>query len=91
MPLENIRHEVGMMLDDVNFRLAEAERQLATGTLRGKVDAAGELVLLRDRKAMGIPVLLISRQINRAQSAETVAIAWLPKPYDAADMVIAVA
>jgi hypothetical protein len=52
MPLEHIRHEVRLMLDDVNYRLAEAERQLATGTLRGRVDAAGELVFLRDRKAI---------------------------------------
>lgn len=41
-------------------------------------------------KALGIPVLLISGQISRAHSAQTVAIASLPKPYDAADMVLAV-
>ena len=41
-------------------------------------------------KALGIPVLLISGQISRARSAQTVAIASLPKPYDAADMVLAV-
>lgn len=41
-------------------------------------------------KAMGIPVLLISGQTSRARSARTVAIASLPKPYDAADMVRAV-
>lgn len=42
-------------------------------------------------KAMGIPVLLISGQVSRARSAQTVAIGSLPKPYDAADMVLAVA
>jgi DNA-binding response OmpR family regulator len=42
-------------------------------------------------KALGIPVLLISGQVSRAHSAKTVAIASLPKPYDAADMVRAVA
>jgi CheY-like chemotaxis protein len=42
-------------------------------------------------KALGIPVLLISGQVSRARSARTVAIASLPKPYDAADMVLAVA
>jgi DNA-binding response OmpR family regulator len=42
-------------------------------------------------KALGIPVLLISGQVSRARSAQTVAIASLPKPYDAADMVLAVA
>jgi len=42
-------------------------------------------------KALGIPVLLISGQVSRASSAKTVAIASMPKPYDAADMVLAVA
>ncbi|CAN5463619.1 hypothetical protein BH10PSE4_BH10PSE4_40430 [soil metagenome] len=41
-------------------------------------------------KALGIPVLLISGQVSRASSAKTMAIASLPKPYDAADMVLAV-
>lgn len=41
-------------------------------------------------KALNIPVLLISGQVSRARSASTVAIASLPKPYDAADMVLAV-
>lgn len=42
-------------------------------------------------KTLGIPVLLISGQVSRARSAKTVAIGSLPKPYDAADMVLAVA
>lgn len=42
-------------------------------------------------KDLGIPVLFISGQVSRARSAQTVAIASLPKPYDAADMVLAVA
>lgn len=42
-------------------------------------------------KALGIPVLLISGQVSRASSAKTVAIASMPKPYDAAEMVQAVA
>jgi len=42
-------------------------------------------------KALCIPVLLISGQVSRARSAQTVAIASLPKPYDAADIVLAVA
>jgi DNA-binding response OmpR family regulator len=42
-------------------------------------------------KVMGIPVLLISGQVSRASSAKTVAIGSMPKPYDAADMVLAVA
>ena len=46
--------------------------------------------LARLLKALDIPVLLISGQVNRARSARTVAIASLPKPYDAAEMVLAV-
>jgi len=46
--------------------------------------------LARQLKTLGIPVLLISGQVSRARSARTVAIASLPKPYDAADMVLAV-
>ena len=42
-------------------------------------------------KTMGIPVLLISGQVSRASSAKTVAIGSMPKPYDAAEMVLAVA
>ncbi len=42
-------------------------------------------------KALGIPVLLISGQVSRARSAKTVAIGSMPKPYDAAEMVLAVA
>jgi DNA-binding response OmpR family regulator len=42
-------------------------------------------------KVMGIPVLLISGQANRASSAKTVAIGSMPKPYRATDMVLAVA
>lgn len=41
-------------------------------------------------KAMGIPVLLISGQVSRARSSKTVAIASMPKPYNAAEMVLAV-
>lgn len=41
-------------------------------------------------KALGIPVLLISGQASRASSAKTVAIGSMPKPYDAAEMVVAV-
>ena len=46
--------------------------------------------LARHLKDMGIPVLLISGQVSRASSAKTVAIGSMPKPYDAAEMVLAV-
>jgi two-component system, response regulator PdtaR len=47
--------------------------------------------LSKQLKALGIPVLLISGQVSRASSAKTVAIGSMPKPYDAAEMVLAVA
>ena len=47
--------------------------------------------LAEQLKALDIPVLLISGQTSRARSAQTVAIGSLPKPYHAADMVLAVA
>jgi DNA-binding response OmpR family regulator len=49
------------------------------------------IALAEHLKALGVPVLLISGQSSRARSAQTVAIGSLPKPYDAADMVLAVA
>lgn len=46
--------------------------------------------LAEQLKALRIPVLLISGQVSRARSAQTVAIGSMPKPYDAAEMVLAV-
>ncbi len=52
MALDHIRVEVGMMLAEVNNRLARAEQLFQEGTMREKVDAAGELAVLRQRKAL---------------------------------------
>lgn len=46
--------------------------------------------LAKSLKALNIPVLLISGQVSRAQSAQTVAIGSMPKPYSAPEMVQAV-
>jgi two-component sensor histidine kinase/CheY-like chemotaxis protein len=46
--------------------------------------------LAKRLKALNIPVLLISGQVSRAQSAKTVAIASMPKPYSALEMAHAV-
>ena len=46
--------------------------------------------LAEQLKALQIPVLLISGQVSRARSAQTVAIGSMPKPYAAAEMVLAV-
>lgn len=48
------------------------------------------IALAGDLKVLGIPVLFISGQVSRAQSARTVAIGSLPKPYSPQDMVQAV-
>jgi DNA-binding response OmpR family regulator len=46
--------------------------------------------LARELKTLDIPVLFISGQSVRARSVETGAIGSMPKPYSAADMVLAV-
>ncbi len=73
------------------LKVAKAEKPdlaLVNIRLAGRDDG---IELAEHLKALGIPVLLISGQISRARSAQTVAIGSLPKPYDAADMVLAVA
>lgn len=55
--------------------------------LEGRDDG---IELARELAAMGVPVMFISGQVNRAQSARTTAIASLPKPYSAIDAVLAV-
>lgn len=55
--------------------------------LRGRDDG---IELAENLKALNIPVLLISGQTNRAQSARTVAVGSMPKPYSAIAMVDAV-
>jgi len=55
--------------------------------LRGRDDG---IELAKQLKTLNIPVLLISGQVSRARSAETVAIGSMPKPYSATEMVAAV-
>ena len=89
--------EAGYEVLDLTDRHAEAvavaqeskpDLALVNIRLAGRDDG---IELAEHLKALGIPVLLISGQVSRARSAKTVAIASLPKPYDAADMVLAVA
>ncbi len=88
--------DAGYAVVDLTDRHAEAlevakackpDLALVNIRLAGRDDG---IELAEHLKALGIPVLLISGQVSRARSAETVAIASLPKPYDAADMVLAV-
>jgi DNA-binding response OmpR family regulator len=73
------------------LKVAQAEKPhlaLVNIRLAGRDDG---IELSEHLKALGIPVLLISGQVSRASSAKTVAIGSMPKPYDAAEMVLAVA
>lgn len=73
------------------LEVAKAEKPhlaLVNIRLAGRDDG---IELSEHLKALGIPVLLISGQVSRARSAKTVAIGSMPKPYDAAEMVLAVA
>jgi DNA-binding response OmpR family regulator len=88
--------DAGYHVLDLTDRVAEAlevararrpDLALVNIRLAGRNDG---IELAEKLKALGIPVLLISGQRSRASSARTVAIASLPKPYDAADMVLAV-
>jgi len=97
MTLRDELEDAGYHVLDLTDRHAEAlevakackpDLALVNIRLAGRDDG---IELAENLKALGIPVLLISGQISRARSAQTVAIASLPKPYDAADMVLAVA
>ena len=73
------------------LEVAKAEKPdlaLVNIRLAGRDDG---IELSEHLEAMGIPVLLISGQVSRASSAKTVAIGSMPTPYDAAEMVVAVA
>jgi DNA-binding response OmpR family regulator len=56
----------------------------------GLADGDDGVALAGDLKALGIPVLFISGQPDRAKLAETVGVASLAKPYSPSDMVQAV-
>jgi len=53
-------------------------------------DGDDGVALARDLKALGVPVLFISGQADRARLGKAVAIASLAKPYSGTDMVDAV-
>ena len=48
------------------------------------------IALADQLRALGSPVLLISGPVSQARSAQAVAVGSMPKPYAAADMVLAV-
>jgi len=89
--------DAGYNVLDLTTRRAEAlkvakactpDLALVNICLAGRDDG---IELAENLKALDIPVVFISGQVSRARSADTVAIASMPKPYDAHDMVLAVA
>lgn len=97
MTLRDELEDAGYRVLDLTDRHAEAvavaraappDLALVNIQLGGRDDG---IALAESLKALRIPVLFISGQINRARSAMAAAIGSLPKPYSAADMVIAVA
>ena len=95
--LRDVLSEAGYHVLDLTTRHAEAlevarackpELALVNIRLAGRDDGIELAVQL---KALDIPVVFISGQTGRARSAATVAIASMPKPYDAYEMVLAVA
>ncbi len=96
MELRQVLTEAGYHVLDLTDRHAEAlavakaskpDLALVNIRLAGRDDG---IELAEHLKALGIPVVFISGQSSRAHSATTVAIASMPKPYDAANMVLAV-
>jgi DNA-binding response OmpR family regulator len=97
MTLRDVLQDAGYRVLDLTDRHAEAiavaketrpDLALVNIQLGGRDDG---IALAVELKALGVPVLLISGQVSKARSADTVAIASLPKPYSALDMVDAVA
>jgi DNA-binding response OmpR family regulator len=77
------RHQEALVM----ARECRPDLALVNIQLQGRDDG---IALAAQLKTMGIPVLFISGQVSRAQSARTVAIGSLPKPYSTAEMVQAV-
>ena len=95
--LRDVLSEAGYHVLDLTTRHAEAlevarackpDLALVNIRLAGRDDG---IELAEHLKALDIPVVFISGQISRARTAATVAIASMPKPYDANEMVLAVA
>jgi len=96
MTLRDELEDAGYKVLDLTDRHAEAldvagadkpDLALVNIQLAGGDDG---IELAKQLKPLGIPVLLISGQVSRARSAHTVAVGSMPKPYSAADMVLAV-
>jgi DNA-binding response OmpR family regulator len=94
--LKDELEDAGYFVLDLTSRhdeAVEAARQhqpdmaLVNIQLHGRDDG---IAVAAEMKALDIPVLFISGQISRAQSAKSVAVGSLPKPYSPVEMVRAV-
>jgi DNA-binding response OmpR family regulator len=94
--LRDVLEDAGYHVLDLTERQQEAvevareckpDLALVNIRLAGRDDG---IALAERLKELNIPVLFISGQVSRARTAQTVAIGSMPKPYSAADMVIAV-
>lgn len=80
-------------LTDRHEQALDVARESAPDLALVNIQLAGRddgIELARQLKGLNIPVLLISGQVSRARSAQTVAVGSMPKPYSAPDMVRAV-
>ena len=99
LPAIDLKQELedsGFLVLDLTSRPGEALAAARDGApdlalvnieLHGRDDG---IALATQFKAMGIPVLFISGQSDRARTARTVAVGSLPKPYHPADIALAV-
>ena len=96
MALKDELEDAGYRVMDLTGRAQEAldavrdckpDLALVNIKLHGRNDG---LELARELKGIGIPVVFISGQVSKAQSAQSVAVGSLPKPYSVGDMVLAV-
>ena len=94
--LRDVLTEAGYIVLDLTTRHVEAlevARESRPDLALVNIQLAGGddgIELAEHLKALRIPVVFFSGQTSRARSAETVAVASMPKPYDAAEMVLAV-
>lgn len=97
MALRDELEDAGYSVMDLTSRHQEAlsavagvkpDLALVNIQLQGRDDG---IELAQQLHAMGVPVVFISGQVSRARSANSYAIGSLPKPYSAAEMVLAVA
>ena len=96
MAIKGELEDAGYIVMDLTTRhreAASAARECKPDLALVNIELQGRdsgIALAEELKTMGVPVLFISGQTSRARSAQTVAIASMPKPYSASDMVMAV-